>query len=277
MSGSYCPAPDEIIAALGPAQAVLYGRIWRYCQGGGTCYASIARLADECGISTATAKRWIASLAAGGWIVHVSGKCEGKTGRIATTRKWVMGCDGVAQNELGGSSERARGVAQKEPRLIEVEDRKKDRIPSPRSVAPKPKGATRAPRPLFDAFKGSFPTAPDSVAGRFNAECSRLGYTTSQWSEFMADRETVDQLRRGFITRNNALDKFSRWCINGATGKPASVTTPTGAPSDWRDLVYTHDGTRRAPALILPRIGLDRFASPAEWPLWLREFEGVTA
>ena len=149
---------------------------------------------------------------------------------------------------------------------------------SPSSAKPKAKGATREPRPLFDAFKGSFPTAPDSVAGRFDKECNRLGYTLEQWRRFMADRETADQLRRGFITQNTALGRFAGWIAGNA--KPAArvqAPRPSGAPDHWRDLIYTHDGTRKAPALILPALGLDRYAPPDQWPEWLRslESEGV--
>lgn len=283
MSGHYCPAPDAIIAALGPAQAVLYGRIWRYCQGGGTCYASAATLARECGISTKTVGRWVADLVGLGYITAESGRDSGKTSVIRTTRLWVMGGD----SDTGGRTESPRGVGQRvlgggteSPTKIEGKIEGKDRVASPRSAQSKPKGATREPRPLFDAFKGSFPTAPDSVAGRFDKECNRLGYTLEQWRRFMADRETADQMRRGFITQNNALGRFAGWIAGSAT--PAArvqAPRPPGAPDHWRDLIYTHDGTRKAPALILPALGLDRYAPPDQWPEWLRSFEseGVMA
>ena len=94
----------------------------------------------------------------------------------------------------------------------------------------------------------------------------------------MADRETADQLRRGFITQNTALGRFAGW-IAGNTKPAARVQAPrpSGAPDHWRDLIYTHDGTRKAPALILPALGLDRYAPPDQWPEWLRslESEGV--
>lgn len=276
MSGGFFMAPEAIVADLGPAQAVLYGRIWRYCQGGGTCYASIATLAGECGVSRPTVCRWIGELVDTGYITRQSGQAAGKTSVLVTTRKWVAG--GVSEVDRGADQNLTGGVYQNLTTKRRLEDKSQDRIASPSSAKPKAKGATREPRPLFDAFKGSFPTAPDSVAGRFDKECNRLGYTLEQWRRFMADRETADQLRRGFITQNTALGRFAGWIAGNA--KPAArvqAPRPSGAPDHWRDLIYTHDGTRKAPALILPALGLDRYAPPDQWPEWLRslESEGV--
>lgn len=273
MSGGFFMAPEAIVAELGPAQAVLYGRIWRYCQGGGTCYASLDTLAKECGVSRPTVCRWIGDLVDTGYITRQSGQAAGRTSVLVTTRKWVAG--GVSEVDQGGGSILDRGADQILTTKRRLEDKSKDRIASPRSAQPKTKGAPRAPRPLFDAFKASFPTAPDSVAGRFNKECDRLGYTVDQWRVFMTDRHTQGQVSGGFITRNNALDRFSQWCKDHVSRDPRAVAAPPDAPPDWRELVYTHDGTRRAPALILPRIGLDRFTPAAAWPAWLRELEGI--
>ena len=78
--------------------------------------------------------------------------------------------------------------------------------------------------------------------------------------------------------RSNWADAFNKWMMDDGPRQTATIrpsAAPPGAPSDWRELVYTHDGTRRAPALILPRIGLDRFTPAAAWPAWLRELEGM--
>jgi len=110
MSGGFFPAPEAIIAALGPAQAVLYGRIWRYCQGGGTCYASIATLAGECGVSRPTVCRWIGELVDTGYITRQSGQAAGKTSVLVTTRKWVAG--GVSEVDRGADQNLTGGVYQ---------------------------------------------------------------------------------------------------------------------------------------------------------------------
>lgn len=78
--------------------------------------------------------------------------------------------------------------------------------------------------------------------------------------------------------RSNWADAFNKWMMDDGPRQTVTIlpsSGPPGAPPDWRELVYTHDGTRRAPALILPRIGLDRFAPAAAWPAWLRELEGI--
>lgn len=129
MNGGFFPAPEAIVIELGAGPAVLYGRIWRYCQGGGACYASIATLAAECNIGDRTAKRWISDLAAAWYITVDSGKGAGRTGRLATTRKWVMGGvgqddPGVGQSDLGGRSSWPTRVGQNGPRLKDVEDKR---------------------------------------------------------------------------------------------------------------------------------------------------------
>jgi hypothetical protein len=50
-----------------------------------------------------------------------------------------------------------------------------------------------------------------------------------------------------------------------------------GAPENWRDIVYAPGGVKRAPQLALPRMGLEPYTKPADWPAWYRAFEGVNA
>lgn len=128
----FFPAPEAIVNDLGPAAAVLYGRIWRYCQGGGVCFATLATLASECNVNERTVRRWVARLAADGYITHESGKASGKTNCITTTTKWVMGgvgqdVQGVGQNVQGGRTNSPTGVGQNVQRLKDVEEKTEDK------------------------------------------------------------------------------------------------------------------------------------------------------
>lgn len=140
MSHGFFPAPESIVRDIGPSQAVLYGRIWRYCQGGGTCYASLGTLASECNASPSTVKRWIGELAAAGYVRHTSGRLSGTTSVLTTTRKWIMGADsddalqgrpkrptGVGQNRLPGRPKQATGVGQNDLRLKELEEKREEK------------------------------------------------------------------------------------------------------------------------------------------------------
>ena len=111
MSGFF-PAPEAIVQdpALGPAAAVLYGRIWRYCQGSGLCWASRQKLATESGVCVRTITKWVGLLEAQGYIVVTGRASEGDTNVIAMTRKWVMGGDGDPED---GRAEIARGAGKK--------------------------------------------------------------------------------------------------------------------------------------------------------------------
>lgn len=101
--------------------------------------------------------------------------------------------------------------------IYEGKSKKKDIAPnvtarasSPTPVDPKP-AKPRPPRPLFDAFMAAFPKAPASIAGRFDAMCSEAKLTVDRWHAFMADPKIRASYTDGFLTRNNAGDRFHAW------------------------------------------------------------------
>lgn len=59
----FSPAPDEIVKLYGPACAVVFGKIWRYCQmREGKCRASIETICTELGMSRNTVHGHIQTL-----------------------------------------------------------------------------------------------------------------------------------------------------------------------------------------------------------------------
>ena len=67
----FSPAPDAICQdkELGPIAAVVFGKVWRYCQmSDRVCCASLDRIAQECGISRNTALLYVKKLCEKGWI-----------------------------------------------------------------------------------------------------------------------------------------------------------------------------------------------------------------
>lgn len=155
MDGFFFPAPEAIVRDLGPAPAVLYGRIWRFCQAGGTCYARIATLAEDCGTSERTVKRWIADLEEGGWI-YVDRRF-GLTNSLRTTGKWVMGGPGqndpgnLGQNGLGGRPKRPGYPGQNGPQRKELQDMTKRKSSvSPYGVAAAVSPAATSPSAAQD-------------------------------------------------------------------------------------------------------------------------------
>lgn len=105
---AYTPLPDPIVKAHGVYAACVYGRVWRYCQVGGVCTAAILTIAEDLAISVATVKRHLASLVDSGYLSKSGGGKSGRPSTYRLTGKWVMGAE-------GGSSERTTQVAQKEP------------------------------------------------------------------------------------------------------------------------------------------------------------------
>lgn len=101
-------------------------------------------------------------------------------------------------------------------------------------------------------------------------------------------RPLREALERGIVRDHTVPAMVGSWIAAGNAGQPpagvARKADPAdrrmrelGAPDNWRELVYTHDGTKRSPVLALPRLGLEPYAPPASWPAWYRAFEGVSA
>ena len=65
----FTPCPDVLINKYSHTAAIIWGKIWRYCQmADGVCNASILRLARELGLTDETVAKHIKSLEEGGYI-----------------------------------------------------------------------------------------------------------------------------------------------------------------------------------------------------------------
>lgn len=105
------------------------------------------------------------------------------------------------------------------------------------------------------------------------------------WSKSKALRESLE---RSFFRDRDLPALVGGWIATSGRTLPAAKPPATmdregvrmarlGAPDNWREIVYTHDGTRRSPVLALPRMGLEPYAQQGTWPAWYRAFEGVQA
>jgi DNA-binding Lrp family transcriptional regulator len=66
--GGFTPVPDIVVEAVGYVGALVYGRVWRYTQKSGACYASHETIADELQMSRKTVLRWIHVLCDAGYL-----------------------------------------------------------------------------------------------------------------------------------------------------------------------------------------------------------------
>jgi DnaD/phage-associated family protein len=65
----FTPCPDVLVDKYSHTTAMVWGKIWRYCQmSNGICNAAIQRLADELGLTPKTISSHIATLEDGGYI-----------------------------------------------------------------------------------------------------------------------------------------------------------------------------------------------------------------
>lgn len=280
----FIPSPDVIRNAHGPIVANVFGVVWMYCQmKGRECYAELGTVAANSGFGTTAVRAALSLLASEGWIVAT--KRDGRTTVYHDAGRWTMTVIGEEVRQWDTGTPTPRVAHKREPQRHALP------TPTPDVGLPQRHALTnileeqttqqtkshRAPKPLFDAFKGAFPKASNKMAGQFDSECSKVGLSIEDWHAFMASTKAKQDYLDGFLTMGNALNRFNAWAVAvGRRSNPASRDdTPDGAPANWRDIVYTHDGTRRYPALALPRLGLEPYAPPSEWPTWYQQFEGV--
>ena len=137
-----------------------------------------------------------------------------------------------------------------------------------------------APRGKLPSWLGNAVATFGAAAGDDPAAAMVL---VAGWTKSRPLREALE---RGIVRDHTVPAMVGSWIAAGNAGQPpagvARKADPTdrrmrelGAPDNWRELVYTHDGTKRSPVLALPRIGLEPYAQQGTWPAWYRAFEGV--
>lgn len=258
MSGLFFMAPEAIVAELGPAQAVLYGRIWRYCQGGGTCYASLDTLAKECGVSRPTVCRWIGDLVDTGYITRQSGQSSGRTSVLVTTRKWVAG--GVSEVDRGGGSNLDRGADQILTTKRRMKDKTKDvwhpeagahNMPGQTATATDPPQLAKPERKARQTKKAE-PGMLDAIRAMVDAMEAARGYPVANYARHTRAAKrlvkmdhTPDDVRRtvNYIKRECkhldgqpvTMETVSKY-IGIAAAKPKGRVIPL-EELDWLELV----------------------------------------
>lgn len=66
---AFTPTFDEVIQNLGPLAALVFGRVWRYCQGEeAKCWASHFKIAEDLGMSPRTVARKLERLVEAGYL-----------------------------------------------------------------------------------------------------------------------------------------------------------------------------------------------------------------
>ncbi len=174
-------------------------------------------------------------------------RAQGDTSQAAAPRSSKTPRSSAPQGSDVGGGNRWHGVATAIMRALGR--------PEPRGKLPSWLGNTVA---AFGAAAGDDPdTAADLVAA---------------WA---TSKPLRDALAGGFL-RDGAVPALAGgWIATSKGGAARAAARPSGAPDNWREIVYAPGGVRRSPVLALPRMGLEPYAAPETWPAWYRAFEGV--
>jgi len=93
----FTPVPDAIRDDIDILAAIVFGRVWRYCQENGVCYASLDTLAQRCGIGATATRERLRQLEERGWLTRE--QRNGTTARYRDTGKWSIKVVGGATTE----------------------------------------------------------------------------------------------------------------------------------------------------------------------------------
>jgi DNA-binding Lrp family transcriptional regulator len=96
----FTPVIDEIVKDVGLMSAVVFGRMWRFCQmKDGVCNASLEKIAEEIGVDRATVMRHAKDLCAAGYLKDLTPDLRNHPHTYADTGKVMLRLNfGVAQN-----------------------------------------------------------------------------------------------------------------------------------------------------------------------------------
>jgi DNA-binding Lrp family transcriptional regulator len=96
----FTPVIDEIVKDVGLMSAVVFGRMWRFCQmKDGVCNASLEKIAEEIGIDRATVMRHAKALCDAGYLKDLTPGLRNHPHTYADTGKVMLRLNwGVAQN-----------------------------------------------------------------------------------------------------------------------------------------------------------------------------------
>lgn len=84
----FTPAPDVLIKKFGYVTALVWGKIWRYCQmSDGVCRAKLERMADELGMSERTIMRHADTLCGDGFLLDTTPELKNRPHIYADTGK----------------------------------------------------------------------------------------------------------------------------------------------------------------------------------------------
>lgn len=111
--GGFIPVIDAIVQDVGLIQAVVYGRVWRYCQmDDGICRASLQTIADNIGLSYRTVLNHIKALCAAGYLEDTTPTLRNKPHTYRDTRKVKIEGTFEAIADNGGMQEMQSAMQQ---------------------------------------------------------------------------------------------------------------------------------------------------------------------
>jgi hypothetical protein len=131
----FTPVIDNVVESVGLSSAIVFGRIWRYCQMiDGVCKASQETIADDLGLSRATINKHIEVLVMNGYLQDITPNLVGHPHKYKDTGKAGLSINITAKEEpvknIDAQSKKILQPAVKNIDIKIVKDTNKDTITS---------------------------------------------------------------------------------------------------------------------------------------------------
>lgn len=201
---NFLPVPDQIVEKYGGMAGLIYGRIWRYTNGGDhDCTASVQRIATDLKVTPPTIRKYLALLIEGKEIVDLTPEQTHKPHRLNITRQMTLNLEvelGAPSDDEGVknfSTSDDGGVKNFDSRSKEFlhKDMFKDiksGADSNESAGDAPKKPKKAKKPrkrnlLFDAVADvccADPVTAGSSIAKISRGLAKAGYTPEDVYEF---------------------------------------------------------------------------------------------
>ncbi len=231
MSG-FTPVPDVIVRELGYVTALVWGRVWRYCQmSDGVCRASLEKISSSVGMSERTIIRHLEILCDGGYLYDTTPELKNKPHIYADTGKVRVRVSveaGVTESQRAMTESQRQGDRESVEESIKKQN-KKDSKPDLVDLELQKKARRDEFEPALLAFERDMRTP-----GNWTWYPSK----TTQEPEWRALRNFIVKL---YAEDEKCFEKYNTWrtqpYVKGAMSNRQIKNYPADFEASWSDYV----------------------------------------
>jgi len=241
----FTPAPDIIITSCGYVTALVWGKVWRYCQGrDGICRAKLERLADELGMSERTIIRHLEMLTANGYLRDSTPDLRNKPHIYADTGKIRIGISveaSMTESQPAMTESQRQGDRESVEDSIKIDSKKENTVSSKQKIHIRGIEASIAMNRTTsedDLIPETKPPAAiiESLAAGFPYNFPKYG-----------ENQGLDRVAKLIVKDGRDVQVFIRWAKANKRDPHWYHVKPDSLWGDWPQAFTTPTSTRTLP------------------------------